>query len=115
MKYYDFFERIKFWVKDNNTTIESLLNSALEKKVALSVYHGWKERANLPSGEICYDIAQYMGVSCDWLISGHDFSGESGDLMAKYSTIFVDFDKLTPSEQKVIAQLINTLASEKKY
>ena len=72
MKYFEFFDRIKAWAKENNTTIEAVVSNATDKNLTVGVYHGWKLRESLPSGEYCYDIAQYMGVTCDWLISGKE-------------------------------------------
>ena len=72
MEYYDFFTRIKLWVKEHNTTIEALLAGATDGQVINAVYQGWKKRQNIPSGEFCYKLARYMHVSTDWLISGQE-------------------------------------------
>lgn len=76
MKYFEFFDRVKAWVKEHNTTIEALLKDATDGKVTKGVYQGWRTRETLPSGEYCYDLAKKMGVSCNWLISGKDFEKE---------------------------------------
>ncbi len=114
MKYFDFFDRIKQYARENNTTIEALLSNALDKRISLSVYHGWKERANLPSGEYCYDLAQYMGVTCDWLISGKENTGNgNAEYLHKYAAHLQNMEKLNDIERAAIIQLAQTLAAGK--
>lgn len=90
MKYVEFFDRIKEWAKLNNETVEGIAFLATNKQITKNVYQGWRRRKNLPSGEFCYEIAQYMGVSTDWLISGK----EKNPLLLKYADVLSNLEEM---------------------
>lgn len=106
MKYEFFFDRIKEWAKKHNETIEGVVVSATNKKVTKDVYQGWRRRQTLPSGEFCYEIAQYMGVSTDWLISGV----EKNPLSLKYADILCDLEEMDASTLENARLMISSLA-----
>ena len=107
MEYYDFFTRIKLWVKEHNTTIEALLAGATDGQVTNAVYQGWKKRQNIPSGEFCYKLAKYMNVSTDWLISGTDPSSRLEKLLG-------DLDSLDSNSLHIVELIIHSLAEYKR-
>ena len=106
MKYEGFFERIKAWVIENNTTIEALLRNATGRRITASVYHGWKQRNKLPSGEFCYDIAHYMGVTTDWLISGEDTDAR----VTKWAGLIRKLESLPSSALEILMVQIDAVA-----
>lgn len=106
MRYEQFFDRIKEWAKNHNETIEGVIISATDKKVTKDVYQGWRKRQTIPSGEYCYDIAQYMGVSTDWLISGK----ERLPLLAKYADILSDLESMDEMTRDNARVMITSLA-----
>ena len=105
MKYSGFFDRIKSWVIENNTTIEALLRGATDRRITASVYHGWKQRDKLPSGEFCYDIAHYMGVTTDWLISGEDPVAN----MSKWTGLIKKLESLPTSALEILMVQIDAV------
>ena len=118
MKLHDnFFERIKSWVKQNNTTIEFLMKAASNGEWNQATYYGWRKLDVLPKGENIFALAQYMGVSCDWLISGKDNLADSADarlqLLARYGDFLRDFETLDESGRFAVTQLAHTLAASK--
>lgn len=116
MEYFDFFTRIKEWVVANNTTIEALLSNATNKKVSKNVFYGWKRRASLPSGEFCYQLAKYMGVSTGWLISGNNETANSEN--TKYDELVRKIDCLTPEAISLLDSQIDgmiTRQQKEKY
>ncbi|MBQ6782257.1 MAG: helix-turn-helix transcriptional regulator [Treponema sp.] len=76
----DFFGRVKAWCKEHKTTIEALMQDASGGEWTKAVYFGWRKGDSLPKGENIARLAAYMGVSCDWLITGKE-SGKA-DLTA---------------------------------
>ena len=47
----------------------------------------WARRGTVPAGDICLKIADYLGVSVEWLISGKDrgLSAEDRALLKQWS------------------------------
>ncbi len=113
----DFFNRIKTWAKQNNTTIEAIMSGSSDGKWTQDVYYGWRHSNGLPKGENIFALAQYMGVSCDWLISGKDNLADSADarlqLLARYGDFLRDFEALDESGRFAVTQLAHTLAASK--
>lgn len=106
MRYEAFFDRIKEWAKNHNETIDGVITCATRHKVTKDVYQGWRKRKTLPSGEFCYDIAQYMGVSTDWLISGSDRL----PLLAKYADVLRDLEVMDDATRNNARLMISSLA-----
>ena len=107
MEYFDFFTRIKQWVKEHNTTIEALLASATDNQVTNAVYQGWKKRQNIPSGEFCYKLARYMNVSTDWLISGQEPD-------SSFDSLIRDLEMLDTESIQSVRILVKKLADAKR-
>ena len=106
MKYSEFFDRIKEWARIHNQTIEGVVSLATDKEITKGVYQGWRKRQTLPSGEYCYKIAQYMGVSTDWLISGT----ERMPLLAKYADILRDLEDMDKATRDNARVMVSSLA-----
>lgn len=41
-------------------------------KLPRNAITNWSDRGNIPAGDICLKIADYLGVSVEWLISGRE-------------------------------------------
>lgn len=106
MKYEFFFERIKEWAKKHNETIEGVVSLALGKKITNNVYQGWRKCQTIPSGEYCYELAQYMNVSTDWLISGT----EKNPLSLKYADVLSDLEDMDDPTLENARLMIASLA-----
>lgn len=106
MRYEEFFDRIKDWAKNHNETIEGVVVSATRKKITKDVYQGWRKRQTIPSGEFCYEIAQYMGVTTDWLISGT----ERLPLLSKYADVLSDLEEMDVPTLENARLMISSLA-----
>ena len=68
----DFFGRVKAWCKEHKTTIEALMQDASGGEWTKAVYFGWRKGDSLPKGENIARLARFMGVSCDYLITGEE-------------------------------------------
>ncbi|GAB6276296.1 MAG: hypothetical protein SAMD01599839_08360 [Rectinema sp.] len=87
----NFFDRIKLCVREKNTTIEDLLDSAFEdnpKKVSRDSYNGWKRRNNLPRINEVYPIARYLGKTIEWLYDGERGQEFVEGIMAKDGKLY---------------------------
>lgn len=60
----------------------------------------------MPSGEFCYEIAQYMGVSTDWLISGT----ERMPLLSKYADFLHDLEEMDEATRENARVMVSSLA-----
>lgn len=69
----DFFSRVKAWCKENDITIEALMRDASNGEWGKDVYQGWRKVKTLPKADNVARLAAYMGVSCDWLITGEEY------------------------------------------
>lgn len=71
----DFFSRVKSWCRENNTTIKALMADSSGGEWTEDTYSGWRSGNSLPKGENIARLARFMGVSCDWLITGEEENG----------------------------------------
>ena len=71
----DFFGRVKAWCKEHKTTIKALMQDASGGEWTEDVYQGWRRTNSAPDGENIARLAAYMGVSCDYLITGEEENG----------------------------------------
>jgi transcriptional regulator with XRE-family HTH domain len=67
--YIDFYERVKFCVKKNKTTIEYVVGQA---GLSLASYNSYRRYENLPRADEAYIIAQTLGTSVEFLVSGNN-------------------------------------------
>lgn len=65
----DFVSRIDLILKD-----KCLKRSALceDLEISPTSITDWSRRGTIPAGDICLKIADYLGVSVEWLISGRE-------------------------------------------
>ena len=68
----DFFGRVKAWCKEHKTTIKALMRDSSGGEWTKDVYTGWQSGKSLPKGENIARLARFMGVSCDYLITGEE-------------------------------------------
>lgn len=65
----DFVERIDQKLKEKNLKRISLCD---DLGITHSALTDWKKRGTIPSGDICLKIAEYLGVSVEWLVRGKE-------------------------------------------
>ena len=114
----DFFNRIKMWAKKNNTTIEAIMSGSSDGKWTQAMYYGWRQCEGLPKGENIAALAQYMGVSLDWLVFGSTPSDSQTEKIAffdKYASFFHDFERLDEGGRYAVIQLAHTLAQNAAF
>ena len=65
----DFVERIDQKLKEKNLKRAAMLEDI---GIDTSIMTAWKKRGTIPSGDICLKIAEYLGVSVEWLVRGKE-------------------------------------------
>jgi transcriptional regulator with XRE-family HTH domain len=59
-------------------------------KLAFNTFSNWETRGTVPAADVALKIADYLGVSVRWLITGkdeQDLTLEERNLLAKYSSL----------------------------
>lgn len=98
--------------KDIVSRIDSLLKEKnLKRKaiadaigISLQPFTSWSNRGSIPGADIAYNIAEYLGVSVEWLLTGHEKEGLSADernMLEAYRLL----DEKDRQELKAIAEL----------
>jgi transcriptional regulator with XRE-family HTH domain len=62
----------------------------LSLELAFNTFSNWETRETVPAADVALKIADYLGVSVRWLITGKDEQGltlEERNLLAKYNSL----------------------------
>ena len=95
--------------------IDDLLKKKNENRVSLAEVLGikpqnisaWSARGTVPAADICLRIAEYLGVSVEWLITGKESS-----LTSEEKTLLKQWKILTPDQKDTLRTLLNKWESE---
>ena len=71
----NFFERVKNLLKDKNTTIKDFLETI---EVNYDTYNGLRRYNNLPRADEAMKIAEALGVSVEYLVTGNEVQRVDG-------------------------------------
>ena len=85
----DFVRRIDEVLLDKNLKRTALCSDLGLSQTAIT---DWARRGTVPAGDICLKIADYLGVSVEWLISGKEagLSTEQRALLSQWSKLSAD-------------------------
>ena len=64
-----FMDRVETLLKEKRITQKEMADTLSLRRPTLS---DWKKNGAVPAGDICLKIADYLGVSVEWLISGKE-------------------------------------------
>jgi transcriptional regulator with XRE-family HTH domain len=67
MGFIDFYERVKSLARKNKTTIEYVVGQA---GLSLASYNAYRRHENLPRADEAAKIAQALGTTVEYLVSG---------------------------------------------
>ena len=70
-------------------------------------FANWSARGTIPAGDICIRIAEYLGVSVEWLVTGK----ENG-LTSEERTLLRQWKILTPEQKDTVSTLLQKWESE---
>lgn len=79
-----FYERVKSLCKERKTTIEAVVNAA---GLTINSYNSYRRHNNLPRLDEGVIIAQALGVSVEYLVTGQDSDEKSKILKEMQSVI----------------------------
>lgn len=99
--------------------IDALLKERNEKRLSLAEHCGfslhaitdWSKRGSVPSADKAVAIANYLGVSIEWLLTGTEKEG----LTPKQRELIRNYDTLSERDRKTVDNLIATLLSDDSY
>ena len=112
----DFFDRIKELSKLRQIKIEQLVEEINpDCKNPRDTYNGWKRRHTIPRGNVCLSIAKKLGVSVEYLLTGHDPNTDMStfEKYVEYSELLEIASKLSPEDYRVILSAANKMAANK--
>ena len=95
--------------------IDNLLKKKNENRVTLAEVLGirpqnisaWSARGTVPAADICLRIAEYLGVSVEWLVTGKESS-----LTSEEKTLLKQWKILTPDQKDTLRTLLDKWESE---
>ena len=102
----DFFENVMKVSVAQGITPTDICNALNINK---SAFTHWRN-GMLPRAEVCVKLAQYLGVSVDYLLTGDKISNE---LSPQEKKLIDDFHVLDEQDKKLVTLLLNELV--KRY
>ena len=102
--------------KDIVSRIDSILkNRNLKRKavaeavgISLQPFTSWSNRGSIPGADIAYNIAQYLGVSLEWLLTGEEESKVQNTISPEIIELAEDIYRLPPNLQELIKNNVET-------
>ncbi len=73
----------------------------------------WDSRGNIPAGDICMRIADYLGVGAEWLLTGRERETETSAPTDGRRRLAEELESLA-EEQRRILERIEGLAEEQR-
>lgn len=100
----DFVNRIDLKLQEKN-----LKRAALCEDLGLSSTSitDWARRGTVPAGDICIRIADYLGVSVEWLVTGKEAA-----LSSEERTLLKQWQVLSEEQKDTIRTLLDKWVSE---
>ena len=99
-----FMDRVESLLKEKKLTQKELAEDLNLRRPTLS---DWKKNGAVPAGDICIRIAEYLGVSVEWLVTGK----ENG-LTSEERTLLRQWKILTPEQKDTVSTLLQKWESE---
>lgn len=99
-----FMDRVESILKEKRLTQKELAEELMLRRPTLS---DWKKNGAVPTADICLRIADYLGVSVEWLVTGK----ESG-LTSEEKTLLKQWKILTPDQKDTLRTLLNKWEAE---
>lgn len=108
------YERIGNLCKLNGTTIDKMMTeiSSKDVKSPRDMYNGWRRRNSYPRADEAVRIAQNLGVTVEYLVTGED-SEIGKDFYCKYKgyeNLLEYLPRLNNSDLKVIENAMKSMA-----
>lgn len=107
-------------MSDISSRIDMLLSSRHKKRIDLvkatglneSTIRGWN-RGCSPSSDALYKVAQYFGVTMEWLTTGEDYSHDSDFVLTEDERTLIElYRHLDKRDKNAVATLNRALESQ---
>ena len=84
-----FMERVEGLLKEKKLTQKELADDLGLRRPTLS---DWKKNGAIPAGDICIRIADYLGISVEWLVTGKErgLTQEERQLLWQWKNLTAD-------------------------
>ncbi len=99
-----FMDRVESILKEKRLTQKELAEDLGLRRPTLS---DWKKNGAVPAADICLLIAEYLGVSVEWLVTGKETA-----LTSEEKTLLKQWKILTPDQKDTLRTLLNKWESE---
>ena len=99
-----FMDRVESILKEKMLTQKELAEDLGLRRPTLS---DWKKNGAVPAGDICIRIADYLGVSVEWLVTGKEAA-----LSSEERTLLKQWQVLSEEQKDTIRTLLDKWVSE---
>lgn len=99
-----FMDRVESILKEKRLTQKELAEDLGLRRPTLS---DWKKNGAVPAGDICIRIADYLGVSVEWLVTGKEAA-----LSSEERTLLKQWQVLSEEQKDTIRTLLEKWVSE---
>lgn len=99
-----FMDRVESILKEKRLTQKELAEDLGLRRPTLS---DWKKNGAVPAADICLRIAEYLGVSVEWLVTGKETA-----LTSEEKTLLKQWKILTPDQKDTLRTLLNKWEAE---
>lgn len=114
----EFFNRVRELAKLKGLSIDGLMEMVCdeEHKSPRDTYNGWRRRSCLPRADMAVKIANILGVSVEYLVTGDDFNPDVVFCAEykKYSEMLEDIKLLSPANLRIIEGTVKAMAGKSK-
>ena len=107
----DFAQRLRELRKDNNISQKRLSNFLNFGYTAIANYESGR---NQPSLDTVKKIAQFFGVTVDYLIGGSDYPRSEKDITEKEEELLMIFRRINDEERDALLKVVNLMFRENK-
>jgi SOS-response transcriptional repressor LexA len=98
----DFSERLEILIKAKNTSQKAMAEYLGIRRPSIS---DWKNLGTIPGADTAIKLAQFLGVSVEYLITGKDKAG----LTPEQRNLLRNYDKLDKRDKETVLDLIETM------
>ncbi|MCR5494824.1 MAG: helix-turn-helix domain containing protein [Treponema sp.] len=77
-----------------------------------SIMTAWKKRGTIPAADICLKIAEYLGTSVEYLVTGKEKDLSSVDLTQEEEEVLDVWENLNDFQKNTIKTLLESYKKE---
>lgn len=105
----NFVERIDEKLKEKNIKRVGMCEDV---GIDTSIMTAWKKRGTIPAADICLKIAEYLGTSVEYLVTGKEKDSGSVALTAEEENVLNIWEDLNDFQKNTIKTLLESYKKE---